>query len=156
LGSLPFPENHFMKRLLFGIAAFMLSTAALLPPQAMAQVNVSVNIGTPPPPLRYERVPPPRHGYVWAPGYWGWTGRSHVWVRGHWERARSGYIYQRPGWREDNGRWHLNKGGWKQRKHDREFDREFDRKYDRKYDRKHDKYNDGYHCPPGHAKKGEC
>lgn len=39
-------------------------------PTATAGVDVSVGIGVAPPPPRYEVVPPPRAGYVWAPGYW--------------------------------------------------------------------------------------
>lgn len=132
-----------MKRLLLGIAALALSAAALLPEQAVAQVNLSINIGTAPPPLRYEVIPAPRQGYIWAPGYWDWNGHDHVWRNGHWEHARSGYVYRRPEWREDHGKWKLNKGGWKQRKHDAH------------HDRHHDRHRE-HHCPPGQAKKGNC
>lgn len=48
-------------------------------PAAQAQVvGVDVRIGTPPPAPRYEVVPPPRHGYAWAPGYWAWNGHRHI------------------------------------------------------------------------------
>ena len=135
-----------MKRLLLGVAALLLSATAIVPMQAMAQhASVSINIGTAPPPLRYERVPPPRHGYVWAPGYWGWNGYQHVWTQGHWVHARPGYIYQRPQWRQDHGRWHLNEGRWQQSKHDKHYRKD-----------KHHKNDYGYHCPPGQAKKGNC
>lgn len=133
-----------MKRLLSGMAALLIGTAMLLPLQASAQVSVNVTIGTAPPPLRYEQMPAPRSGYIWAPGYWDWNGHTHVWAAGHWERARSGYLYSRPEWREDHGQWHLYKGGWKAGKHGRKHARD-----------RHDKH-DGYHCPPGQAKKGNC
>ena len=40
-----------------------------------------------PPAPRYEVVPPPRHGYVWAPGHWAPRGGGYVWIEGRW-RAR--------------------------------------------------------------------
>lgn len=123
------------------ITAFLIAAASMVPLQAVAQVNISVNIGTEPPPPRYERAPAPRRGYVWAPGYWDWNGHSHAWRQGHWERARSGYVYERSEWHQDNGQWRLNKGGWKQAKKQQKRD-------------KHDKHD--YHCPPGQAKKGNC
>lgn len=124
-----------MKHLIIG-AAILISTAAALPLQAIAQVSINLNIGTEPPPPRHERVPAARSGYIWAPGYWNWDGHTHIWSAGHWERARPGYIYERPEWHQDNGKWNLNKGGWKPG---------------------NGKNNGkGYHCPPGQAKKGNC
>ncbi|TCS36830.1 YXWGXW repeat-containing protein [Paucimonas lemoignei] len=101
-----------MKRILATAAAILISSAAFIPTQALAQVDFSIVIGNAPPPPRYEVVPPPRTGYVWAPGYWDWNGRKHVWVGGHWERSRPGYTYQRPQWRQDRGGWRLAHGGW--------------------------------------------
>ncbi|WP_211461387.1 YXWGXW repeat-containing protein [Collimonas silvisoli] len=140
-----------MKRILCAAALITVSAAAFIPGQAMAQIGVSITIGTPPPPPRYEVVPPPRVGYIWAPGYWNWDGNRHVWAGGHWERARSGYLYDRPEWRQGSNGWELRRGGW-HRGHDRDDDRRDERRYD---DRRDD---DGgrYHCPPGQAKKGNC
>ena len=128
--------------------AFLIGTAALAPLQASAQVNINVNIGAEPPPPRYERVPSPRKGYIWAPGYWNWNGHRHVWTDGHWERARSGYAYQNASWYQDGHGWHLNKGHWKKQKHGKKD----------KHDSRHldDRHGHGYHCPPGQAKKGNC
>ncbi|WP_367160349.1 YXWGXW repeat-containing protein [Kozakia baliensis] len=42
----------------------------------------------PPPPLRMERVPPPRRNWIWTRGYWRWEPRGYVWVPGHWVRPR--------------------------------------------------------------------
>lgn len=125
-----------MKPSLALIAAILVSTSAALPLQAAAQVSINVNIGSEPPPLRYERVPSPRSGYVWAPGYWDWNGHTHVWADGHWVRERPGYVYERAEWYQENGGWHLRKGKWKAHKG------------------KH--HEDRYHCPPGQAKKGNC
>jgi hypothetical protein len=91
-------------------AASLLSLGAMTVPTA-AQAQAIV-IQTAPPPPRFERVPPPRRGYVWAPGHWEWRGGRHVWAGGYWERARPGYAYRPPAWRDNGGRWEYNRGGW--------------------------------------------
>ena len=84
--------------------------APMSPVQAQAYVNVQ--IGQPPPP-RYEVVPPPRRGFVWAPGYWRWDGRRHVWMTGSWIRARPGYRYVPPRWeRGPRGDWQFRPNQW--------------------------------------------
>jgi hypothetical protein len=65
-----------------------------------------------PPPPRYERVPPPRSGYVWAPGYWDWRGNRHIWIDGNWVGARPGYVYSQPRWIEHGGRWQRQESRW--------------------------------------------
>lgn len=106
-----------MKRILCTAAAIVLSAAAFVPTQALAQVNFSIVIGNAPPPQRYEVVPAPRRGYEWAPGYWNLNDGRHVWARGHWERARLGQHYQRPEWQRSNDGWRLNRGGWQRGEH---------------------------------------
>ena len=54
-------------------------------------------------PVRVEEVPPPRAGYVWAPGFWEWRGGRHVWVGGHWIGERRGYHWVPDRW-EQRGR----------------------------------------------------
>jgi len=92
-------------------AASLLSVGAVAVPTA-AQAQPVITIQGPPPPPRSERVPPPRRGYVWAPGHYEWRGGRHVWVRGMYVRARPGYAYRPPEWRENNGRWEYNRGRW--------------------------------------------
>jgi hypothetical protein len=75
-----------------------------------AQVDIQLNFAPPAP--RYEVVPAPRAGYVWAPGHWQWRGNSHVWVGGSWEPARAGYVYRSPSWVERNGRWQYQPSRW--------------------------------------------
>ena len=100
------------KSKLIAAAALALGTVALAPTAALAQVDFSVVIGNAPPPLRFESVPPPRYGYVWAPGVWRWDGYRHVWVAGHWLQERPGYRYNPSQWvRVDNG-WGWREGGW--------------------------------------------
>ena len=67
----------------------------------------------PVPPLRDERMPPPREGFVWEPGHWRWDGRAYFWerghwiaygprhrlyVQGHWERRGPGWFWVDPHW----------------------------------------------------------
>lgn len=87
-------------------------TAIGFAPTASAQVSIGISIGTPPPPVRYEVVPPPRAGYVWAPGYWNWGGSSYVWVGGTWHRDRPGYVYYRPRWERDGDHWRMRRAYW--------------------------------------------
>src|SRR5665647_1416408 len=54
--------------------------AGIFAAPAYAQISFQINIAPPAP--QYEIVPNVAPGYVWAPGYWGWTGERHVWVRG--------------------------------------------------------------------------
>lgn len=101
-----------MKRTLTLAAALAFGAAALMPLSASAQIDLNVFVDTAPPAPRYESIPAPRSGYVWAPGYWNWEGNRHVWIAGRWETARQGYDYRRPEWVRDNDRWRLNRGGW--------------------------------------------
>ncbi|MEO8459049.1 MAG: YXWGXW repeat-containing protein [Dokdonella sp.] len=84
----------------------------LAPPAAQARVHVGINIAVPPPPLRVEVVPPPRAGYVWIPGYWGYGHRRHVWHRGIWHRDRPGYVYVAPRWDHRGDRYHFEGSRW--------------------------------------------
>lgn len=140
------------------IAALLLSigATAFLPTTASAQVNVNITLGDAPPPPRYEVVPGPRAGYIWAPGYWNWDGGRHVWSSGHWERVRRNEVYVRPEWREEGGRWRFVQGGWRNGQHHKHEERR-----ERDYEDRHEGRDDhdrgrGYHCPPGQAKKGNC
>jgi len=71
-----------------------------------------VEVDAAPPPLQQEAVPEQRAGYIWVPGYWGWSGSKHVWVNGqyvperlhhHWVAAR--WEHRGPKWYFDDGRW---------------------------------------------------
>jgi hypothetical protein len=110
--------GHCMFRklaLIAGLALAAGTTCYALPAHAQVAVGVGVDIGVAPPPPRFERVPPPRAGYVWAPGYWRWDGRwhRHVWMPGRWVRVHPGYRYRPATWvRGPHGRWHFRAGGW--------------------------------------------
>jgi hypothetical protein len=98
-----------------------------LPSISHAQVRLSVNIGVPPPPPRVEVVPPPRSGYIWAPGYWRWEGRRHVWMDGHWQMERPGHYWVAERWVQEGRHWRMEPGHW-ERGHEREWAHERDRR----------------------------
>jgi hypothetical protein len=95
-------------------------------PIAMADV-IEVEIA--PPAARIEVVPPPRAGYVWAPGYWSWEGGRHFWREGHWIEERQGYYWVPDRWASDGRRYYLEHGRWargERREHERERERRRD------------------------------
>jgi hypothetical protein len=98
------------KLFLAGLVAATLGSIAI-PAAARTNVDLYLNVG--PPPLRYEVVPAPRYGYVWAPGYWHWTGHRHLWVAGHWVRHRPGYYYEPARWVDYDGRWRYRSPYWR-------------------------------------------
>ena len=67
-----------------------------------------------PPPVRVVEEVVPRPGYVWARGYWRWTGARYVWHKGHWEALRPGYHYAPAHYVRRNDGWHLKVGIWVQ------------------------------------------
>jgi hypothetical protein len=88
-------------------ALIALSSVAM---PASAQINIS--IGAAPPPVRYEAVPAPRSGYVWAPGYWRWQDPRHVWTNGRWIEARPGHYWVADRWEPKDGHHHYKAGHW--------------------------------------------
>lgn len=100
-----------MKRTLT-LAALIALGAAFAPLPALAQTDFQLYIGSAPPAPIYERVPGPRHGHVWAPGYWEWRGHRHAWVPGHWISARQGYVYAPPRWQQRQGGWYMEPARW--------------------------------------------
>ncbi|MEP6657656.1 MAG: hypothetical protein ABJC33_10505 [Betaproteobacteria bacterium] len=105
-----------MKKLL--LAAMVATALGTVPATPAVAADIVVQVA--PPPLRAERVPPPRRGYAWAPGYWDWRGRNHVWVNGSWVRERPGYRYAGPRWVQRDGRWFMERGRWARGDRDRD------------------------------------
>jgi hypothetical protein len=88
--------------------------AVLAPLAAWSQVSISVNIG-PPPLLAYAQPMVPGDGYIWTPGYWGWSprDRDYYWIPGTWVLApMPGYLWTPGYWAFEGGGylWHL--GYW--------------------------------------------
>lgn len=71
-----------------------------------------VAVGVAPPAPRVIEEPPPRVGYVWAPGYWFWNGNGYVWAEGRWLAERPGYHWVPAHWVEVNGGWRFVRGHW--------------------------------------------
>ena len=94
------------------LAALIALGAATAPLPAMAQAHFEVVIGSAPPAPIYERIPGPRHGYVWAPGYWEWRGHRHDWVPGRYIAARPGYVYAPPSWHHGRSGWYMEPARW--------------------------------------------
>jgi hypothetical protein len=87
------------------------SAAALVPLSASAETYTIVRV-EPPAPI-VETVPAPRHGWVWAPGYYDYRGNQYVWVQGHWVRERPGYEWREARWVQmGNGEWRRVGGNW--------------------------------------------
>jgi WXXGXW repeat (2 copies) len=99
------------------LAAFVLvlGTAAI---PAMARVSGSLDIEVGPPPPRMEIVPPPRHGYVWSPGYWAWDGDDFVWRDGRWLAQRRGYDWEPDHWEHRDHHYQFGPGHWERRRHE--------------------------------------
>jgi WXXGXW repeat (2 copies) len=101
----------YSRTLLLGV---LLALSAFAIP-AVAQVNINIDIGVAPPAPRYEVVPAPRSGYVWAPGYWRWEDQRHVWDQGRWIAARPGSSWVADRWQPRDGRHYYEPGHWKQK-----------------------------------------
>ena len=97
------------RKFVSSLVATGLLAATALPLPAIA---VDIYVNTAPPPPRHERVPEPRRGYVWSPGYWNWQNHRHVWVKGSWVRERPGHSYRAHQWVERDGRWQLQRSRW--------------------------------------------
>ena len=68
--------------LFVGALALAISTAP-----AYSQISLGIVIGRTPPPVRFERrPPPPAEGYAWVDGYWSVNRGHYVWVPGLWQR----------------------------------------------------------------------
>lgn len=120
--------------------ATLLCLGALATP-ALAQFNISIDLGVPPPRQRYEVVQEMRTGYVLVPGFWFWDGHQHRWSRQHWVEARPGHHWEQARWEQRGNRHHFEPGRW-------EPDRREDRREDRRDDRR-DNHDQGRRDNPG-------
>jgi hypothetical protein len=88
------------------------AAALLIGVVAPAFSAVGVEIELAPPAPRVIVAPAPRPGFVWAPGYYRWDGRSYVWVDGRFIRERRGFRWVPEHWDERRGRYHFEPGHW--------------------------------------------
>lgn len=102
-----------MNSLMFAAALTVVGAAgALYTAPAEARVSVSIYAPIAPPPLREERMPRARVGFVRAPGYWAYGHNRYNWRRSHWVRERHGYNYSAPRWEQDGNRWRYHGEQW--------------------------------------------
>jgi len=94
------------------IAAILAAAAeiTLTPPSVAADVYADA----PPPPPRVERAPPPRDGYVWAPGHWIWSGKSYYWADGGFVVQRRHMKWVADQWEQVGDKWHFVPAHWTQ------------------------------------------
>ena len=117
---------NFVRKLVFA----MVLGLALQASSALAQINIQVDIGTPPPPPVQEAVPQVPAGFFWIPGYWYWDGHRHLWADGHLERSRPGYRWVAPRWDNHGQYHHYEPGRWEAEHRQRERERRFERRHD--------------------------
>ncbi|HUH93032.1 MAG TPA: YXWGXW repeat-containing protein [Casimicrobiaceae bacterium] len=92
------------------IGTLLVLSAGSMAGFVQARSYIDIQVG--PPPDRVEQVPPPRPGYVWAPGYWRWDHGHHVWAEGHWMHDRPGHHWQRDRWVHNGDHWRFEAGHW--------------------------------------------
>ncbi|HWE99712.1 MAG TPA: YXWGXW repeat-containing protein [Caulobacteraceae bacterium] len=75
------------------------SGANASPPPAQAPRREYARYAPPPIPT-YDQPPPPGEGYMWTPGYWGWTDadEDYYWVPGVWVMPPDPGLYWTPGY----------------------------------------------------------
>jgi hypothetical protein len=95
-----------------GLLLGLVIAASAVAAPTIASAGVFIDIDVAPPPVRVEVVPPPREGFVWAPGFWEWRDGRHVWVPGRWMGERRGYHWVPDRWEPRGPHWHHERGHW--------------------------------------------
>ena len=83
-----------------------------VPMTSQAGVFVSVNFAPPPIPV-YDQPVCPDDGYLWTPGYWGYSPDGYYWVPGVWVQPPGFGLLWTPGyWGWGNGAYFFHGGYW--------------------------------------------
>jgi hypothetical protein len=103
----------------------------MAPPARVADVDLSIVLGVPPPPRReviIERDRPSRD-HVWVAGYWANRRGQREWVAGRWERPPQGRtLWVEPRWEKRGHGYAFIEGYWAApRRDDHHEDRHDDR-----------------------------
>ncbi len=95
-------------------ATYKIKTEGIRAPPAPAPViqKTETFVNQAPPEMIYEVRPEPQLGFIWAPGFWGWSGARHVWYPGHWMHEQPGQIWIGNEWNHRGGRWYFESGHW--------------------------------------------
>jgi hypothetical protein len=104
-----------------GVPALSLSCLLVPPARAsllvpmLAEINVDVVLGAPPPP-RHEVIierDRPSKDHVWVAGYWAARGGRQEWVAGHWELPPRGRtVWVAPRWEKRDRGYVFIEGSW--------------------------------------------
>jgi len=96
------------------LATLCLAALPLAVPVASAGVVVGISVNIAPPVLPvYEQPPCPTVGYIWTPGYWGWSNGEYYWVPGTWVAPPAVGLLWTPGyWGWSNGAYLWHAGYW--------------------------------------------
>jgi WXXGXW repeat (2 copies) len=97
------------------LANLLLAASAVLAPALASAANDSADVA--PPVSRVEPVVP-REGYIWAPGYWEWSGRAYRWVSGTYIYERRGAHWVADRWEQVGPHWQHVHGHWEQGQHE--------------------------------------
>ncbi len=84
------------------------------PAYEYAEPRIEVRAAEPPPPLPYYEQPPcPEPGYLWTPGYWGYSTEGYFWVPGTWVMPPQVGVLWTPGyWGWGGGVYVFHAGYW--------------------------------------------
>ena len=96
-------------------AAVAIPIFALSAAPAQAQIRIGISVGFAPPILPvYAQPPIPGDGYIWTPGYWGYTDDDgYFWVPGTWvEAPEPGYLWTPGYWGFEGGFYGWHEGYW--------------------------------------------
>jgi hypothetical protein len=118
------------------MSSLVLAAAVAVPSFA----QVSIYIGTPPPPIRYEAPPPaPGPNFVWIEGYWAPQGHHYKWVAGRWDRAPyPGAYWVHPHYDHYDEGWQMHEGYWSHENHDNGHWKDHDNGHGHDHDDDHD------------------
>jgi hypothetical protein len=95
------------------VLSVLIALSAALSAGYAARSNAAViEVEVAPPAPRVIVAPPPRPGFIWAPGFWAWNGHEHVWRDGRWISERHGYHWVPDRWDEHHGHWRYAAGHW--------------------------------------------
>ena len=107
-----------MNATLFRRAILIMFLALGFPVASFAywDVGIGVTVGYAPPELPiYSQPPCPAPGYIWTPGYWGYSDddQDYYWVAGTWVLAPSSRLLWTPGyWADIDNVYEWQEGYW--------------------------------------------
>jgi hypothetical protein len=108
-------RNTALAALALGLTGCVAQVRVAGPPVAYVEPGyVEVQAREAPPPLPdYEQPPCPEDGYLWTPGYWGWTNGGYYWVPGTWvQPPRVGVLWTPGYWGFAGGVYAFHAGYW--------------------------------------------